>query len=178
MSPEVLLTTERLVLRPLTLDDAPDVQRFASAYEIAANTLSIPHPYPPGAAEEWIRTREEEAFAIALREGDFVGTIGLRLKIHDDRGELGYWIGMPYWRRGYASEAARAMMEYGFGTLHLNKITAAHFGRNPASGRVLQKLGMQYEGTRRQHHKKWDEYVDVVMYSTLRDEWKGLRTED
>jgi RimJ/RimL family protein N-acetyltransferase len=176
MSSDVVLTTERLALRSLTLADAPDIQRLASAYEIALNTLSIPHPYPEEAAEEWIRshteTGEETVFAIALRDGDeFIGTIGLRVRRDYDRGELGYWIGVPYWGRGYASEAAREVMKYGFETLNLNKIFAAHFGRNPSSGRVMQKLGMQYEGTLRQHHKKWDEYLDAVMYSTLRSEW-------
>jgi RimJ/RimL family protein N-acetyltransferase len=172
MSSDVILTTERLVLRPLTIDDAADVQRYASAYEIAANTLSIPHPYPVGGAEEWIRNHEGETFAIALREGDFIGTIGLRIKPDDNRAELGYWIGVPYWGHGYAAEAARAMLAHGFDTLHLNRIFASHFSRNPASGRVLEKIGMKYEGTRRQHHRKWDEYLDAVMYAMLRNEFR------
>jgi ribosomal-protein-alanine N-acetyltransferase len=171
MTQDVVLTTARLVLRPLKVEDARDIERLAGAYEVAYNTLMIPHPYPAGSAETWIRNGDAEGrFAIALREnGELAGMIGLCVVRDHDRGELGYWIGVPYWGRGYACEAAGAIIDYGFDVLKLNKVYAAHFDRNPASGRVLQKAGMTYEGTLRQHHKKWGEYVDILMYSKLRN---------
>ena len=171
-----VLRTTRLVLRPFTPADAPRVHQLAGAREVALNTLTIPHPYPDGAAEEWIDSHEakfEQGHVnFAIDDGNLVGAIGLVTKREDDIAEIGYWIGVPYWGRGYASEAAEAVIRYGFEDLGLNKIYAAHFARNPASGRVLQKLGMSHEGTLRQHHRKWDEYVDSEVYGILKSEWK------
>ena len=171
----MILRTKRLVLRPFTLADAPRVQELAGAREVALNTLMIPHPYPDGAAEEWIGTHEaklaEGVMNFAIDDGALVGAIGLIVKRADDVAEIGYWIGVPYWGRGYATEAAAEVVRYGFEERGLNKIYAACFVRNPASGRVLQKLGMRREGTLRQQHKKWDEYVDVDFYGILRREF-------
>jgi ribosomal-protein-alanine N-acetyltransferase len=170
-----ILRTRRLVLRPFTLADAPRVQQLAAAREVALNTLSIPHPYPDGAAEDWISSHEAKFeqghINFAIDDGLLVGAIGLVTKREDDVAEIGYWIGLPYWGRGYASEAAEAVVRYGFEDQNLNKIYAAHFTRNPASGRVLQRLGMRHEGTLRQQNKKWDEYVDSELYAILKSEW-------
>jgi len=168
-----MLRTERLLLRPFTLDDAPDVKRLAGAREVALNTLHIPHPYPDGAAEAWIEKHgkgPEVTFAIEAK-GQLAGAIGLVLDPTHDRAELGYWIGMPFWGRGYATEAGRAIVRVGFEEHGLNKIFAHVFKRNPASARVLQKIGMRSEGMLRQHLKKWDEYVDVECYGLLRDDF-------
>jgi RimJ/RimL family protein N-acetyltransferase len=88
--------------------------------------------------------------------------------------EIGYWIAVPYWGRGYATEAAAEIVRYGFEERNLQRVFACHFTRNPASGRVLQKAGMKYEGTLRQHVRKWDEYVDVAFYGVLRHEYDGV----
>jgi RimJ/RimL family protein N-acetyltransferase len=156
------------------MEDAPRVQQLAGAREVALNTLSVPHPYPDGAAEEWIGSQAAKladgVLTLAIDDGDLAGTIGLTRKDHN-RAELGYWIGVPYWGRGYATEAAEAMVRYGFEVLELNRIYAAYFARNAASGRVMQKIGMKHEGTLRQHHRKWDEYVDLEFYGILRSEW-------
>ena len=170
-----ILKTTRLTLRPLALTDAPRVQHLAGAREVALNTLTIPHPYPDGAAEEWIRRRvsgESPELAFAIDDGELAGLVGLHVKRDDDIAEIGYWIGVPYWGRGYATEAAREVMRYGFEELNLNKIYAGYFKRNAASGKVLRKLGMTLEGTLRQHHKKWGEYVDVAFMAILRSEWR------
>jgi ribosomal-protein-alanine N-acetyltransferase len=183
MSPQPTLTTDRLILRPFRVADAPDVQRLAGEYEVAYNTLTIPHPYPEGAAEEWIAlsaAQFEEGkqvnFAIELREsGALVGSIGLVLTRQHDRGEIGYWVAPEHWNRGYASEAAQAIVDYGFEELALNRIDAGHFDRNPSSGRVMEKVGMLREGHLRQAIKKWDLYVDIVFYAILRSEWEALK---
>ena len=169
------LRTERLVLRPFTLDDAPAVQQLAGAYEVALNTLMIPHPYPDGMAERWIGTHEKDydedrSVNFAVDDGQLAGAIGLVNHGHGIA-EIGYWIGVPFWGRGYASEAARAVVRFGFEERGLHRIFAQHYTRNPQSGRVLQKAGMTYEGTLRHHLKKWDEYVDVACYGILRSEW-------
>ncbi|HLJ73384.1 MAG TPA: GNAT family N-acetyltransferase [Thermoanaerobaculia bacterium] len=168
-----MLQTEHLLLRPFTLDDAAEVQRLAGAREVALNTLHIPHPYPDGAAEAWIAKQgegPEVVFAIDAN-GQLAGAIGLVVDRTHGRAELGYWIGVPFWGRGYASEAGRAMLHFGFEEHALNRIFAQVFKRNPASARVLQKIGMRYEGLLRQHLKKWDEYVDVECYGILREDF-------
>ncbi len=149
------------------------MQQLCSAREIAAGTLSIPHPYPDGAAAEWIssRGREEPRFAIERREdAALVGAIGLRVEPDHARAELGYWVGVPYWNRGYATEAAAAVVRYGFEQLGLERIYAHHFVANPPSGRVLQKIGMRHEGTLRRHVLKWGERLDLEAYAVLRSE--------
>ena len=169
------LATERLLLRPFTLDDAPAVQRLVAAYEIAENTLLIPHPYPEGAAAEWISKLgtmpDNHVFAIVL-DADVIGAIGMEVQREHDRGEIGYWIGVPYWGRGYMTEAVRAVLGWAFESLGLNRVFAEHFTRNAASGRVMQKAGMRHEGSLRQHDKKWDAYLDVEVYGILDSDWR------
>jgi len=138
----------------------------------------FPHPYPDGAAEEWIGTHaalweagEAAVFAITIPEGDLVGTVGLHLRARHARGVLGYWIGVPFWGQGYATEASRRIIEYGFAELDLNRIEASHLTRNPASGRVMEKLGMQFEGIRRQAVLKDGKPEDLAIYSVLAAEW-------
>lgn len=174
------ITTERLVLRPFALSDAADVQRLAGHPAVADTTLSIPHPYPDGAAEQWIsghaerfQQREILVLAVTLRAtGELAGAISLTLRDSDYRAELGYWMGVPYWNHGYCSEAARALVAYGFEQMGLHRIYAHHLTRNPASGRVMQKAGMTYEGTQRQHIKKNERYEDVACYGILRSEYE------
>jgi len=169
------LATERLVLRPFTLADAEAVQRLAGAEEIADTTLNIPHPYADGLAEAWIeshvdafRDRERVALAIADSNAVLVGAISLRLDLGHRRAELGYWIGLPFWGRGYATEAAVAMVGYGFEELGLNRIFAHHLARNPASGRVLEKAGFVHEGLHRAHVLKNGRFEDLQSFAVLR----------
>jgi len=181
MSERPTLETERLILRPFELADAQEVQRLAGTREIAATTLNIPHPYEDGMAEEWIGTHQEAfeqgrgvTFAITIRgEGRLIGAISLMDIRPGHQAELGYWIGEPYWNQGFCTEAARAVVVYGFRVLGLNRVHACHLSRNPASGRVLQKLGMAHEGRRRQHVQKWGAFEDLELYGMLRREWEG-----
>lgn len=182
MTERPLLKTERLILRPFTLEDALEVQRLAGDKDIAATTLFIPHHYEDGVAEEWIGKHQEEfdkgeviTFAIVHREDKFlVGAIALSdIKKEYETASMGYWIGKPFWNQGYCTEAAHAVLKYGFEVLNLNKIHAHHFKRNPASGKVMLKLGMRYEGCLRQHVKKWGKFEDIEAYGILREEFCG-----
>lgn len=173
------IETERILLRPFELSDAKDVQRLAGDRAIADTTLNIPHPYKDGTAEEWISTHQPKFeagellnFAIVLRtSSELVGAIGLRIVPRFERAELGYWIGRQYWKNGYCTEAGRAVLQYGFSVLKLNRVHASHFRRNPASGRVMQKMGMTHEGCARQHVKRWDSFEDLELYGILREQW-------
>ena len=171
------IRTKRLVLRPFMTADAPRVQQLAGAREVALNTMTIPHPYPGGAAEQWIAQQEPspDQYNFAIDDGQLAGSIGLRLTPAFDRAEAGYWLGIPFWGRGYATEALGALIRFGFEELQLHRIYAGYFSRNDASGKVMIKNGLKYEGTLRQHVKKWGEYVDVVYYGILREEWEAVR---
>jgi ribosomal-protein-alanine N-acetyltransferase len=175
-----VLKTARLLLRPFELSDAADVKRLAGAREVAEMTLTIPHPYGDGVAEEWIQTNQADFenqkavnFAIILHKtSELCGAIGLILQPKHSHAELGYWIGVPYWNHGYATEASIAVVNFGFAELNLQRIYAQHFPRNPASGRILQKIGMVHEGCLRQHLRKWDHFEDVICYAILRKDWE------
>jgi RimJ/RimL family protein N-acetyltransferase len=169
------LTTLRLVLRPFAPADAADVQRMAGRREVADTTLTIPHPYEDGVAERWIASHagaaaagERLTLAITLRQTDgLLGAITLNVRQGHGRAELGYWVGVEHWNRGYCTEAARAMLAHAFDALALHRVHATHLTRNPASGRVMQKLGMRHEGTLREHFRKWDRFEDVAVYGIL-----------
>jgi ribosomal-protein-alanine N-acetyltransferase len=173
------LTTERLILRPYTLDDAPELQRLIGERDVARTLMSVPHPYPDGAAEEFINAHPERAekgqyqFAIThWKEGYLIGGTGFNdVDREAGRAEIGYWIARPYWGNGYGTEAARAMVKFGFEVMNLNRIHAAHFSNNPASGRIMRKIGMKYEGCRRQHVRKWGVLLDWECYGILRSEY-------
>ncbi|HEU0302812.1 MAG TPA: GNAT family N-acetyltransferase [Longimicrobium sp.] len=172
------LTTERLLLRAFTADDAPATQEYVSSWELASTTAAIPHPYPPGAAKAWIDTHavrhaggEAVVLAVTLREsGELVGSIELRIADGHRRGDLGYWTGPPHWGRGYATEAADALVRWAFRDLGLHRVFAACFTRNPASGAVLRRIGMRHEGTLRSHVPRWGALEDLEVYGMLADE--------
>jgi len=169
-----LIETDRLQLSELSEADIPELVPLIGAREVAANTLRIPHPYFEEHAREFLaspRQPGELRLGIRLQEdGKFCGGMGLHPQPQHRSAELGYWIGMPYWGNGYATEAASAVVRYGFERLNLNRIFAHHFKRNPASGRVLQKIGMKHEGCLRQAVTKWGELIDLEMYAILREE--------
>lgn len=171
------LETTRLRLRPYHEADVTELIPLIGTREVAATTGRIPYPYTEKDAIEFIAAAQgddEIRLAITLRnDGRMIGGIGLRLFEQSCNAELGYWLGVPYWRQGYATEAAREMLRYGFQKLELHRIFATHFIHNPASGRVLEKIGMRYEGCQRQHIRKWDQFFDSMLYGLLREEWKA-----
>ncbi len=181
MNARPTLHTARLLLGGFAVDDAAELQRLAGAREIADTTLAIPHPYQIEHALSWIEHLNNEAgaaeaatFAIRLLpQRQLIGSIGLSdINTQHGQAELGFWIGKDWWGQGYAREAARAVIQFGFESLSLNRICAHHMTRNPASGRVLLAAGMQREGVLRQRVQKWGVYEDVVLYAVVREDWK------
>lgn len=173
------LTTERLVLRPFTQDDAPEVARLCNNERLNRRVLHLPYPYEVTDARAWIGTHAERAatgraytFAVTGRTvGTLYGCMGLECDATNRRAEAGYWFGEPYWGRGYATEALGALLAFAFTTLKLHRVTAKHFGSNPASGRVMEKNGMRLEGTLREHILKNGVFEDAVCYGILKSEW-------
>jgi [ribosomal protein S5]-alanine N-acetyltransferase len=169
------LETERLKLRAFTLEDANIFERLVAPREVTDGTLSFPHPVPEGWGVERINrmlethaSSEHIEFAICSRAtGELIGGIGLGITARHKRGSLGYWLGVDHWGKGYATEAARAVLRYGFSELGLHRIEAGHYPRNPTSGRVLEKIGMRREGVLRAHLLKGDVFEDDVIYAIL-----------
>lgn len=181
MSDQPTLETDRLLLRPLSADDAPNVASLAGRREIADTTISVPHPYSDAQARGWIVSNNSlfalgkgVVFGIQLKsDSKLAGAIGLRdVDAEHAQAEMGFWIAVEYWSQGYATEAARALLSFGFLRLGLNRIYAHHMVRNPASGRVLTRIGMKPEGLLRQRVRKWGVFEDVVAMAVLRREWE------
>ena len=178
----VNLYSDNLIVRPFELDDADRVRELAGDYDIAKTTLNIPYPYPEDAAEAWIIRTHETAkegnlynFAIIRKlDNALLGAVSLGIVPEHKRAELGYWMGKPYWGQGYTTEAASRLLKFGFEELDLNRVFAFAFSTNPASSRVMQKIGMAYEGTLIQHILKWGQYHDLVAYGILKHTYKEL----
>jgi len=178
------LQTERLTLRAYTLADVPALVALAGDRDVAATTLRIPHPYSESDGREFVASTEEDQargtglhLAIVLRDSSLLcGGVGFRIESEHRRAELGYWIGVPNWGNGYATEAARALVQYGFETLGLHRIFACHFARNSASARVLLKVGMRHEGSQRAHLLKWGEFIDLELYGMLASDLGRIAT--
>jgi RimJ/RimL family protein N-acetyltransferase len=143
--------TTRLLLRPGWTEDAPALFRAIDDEAIVRNLASVPWPYRPADAEAFLATerRPEEPTLLILRRTagapELVGTIGIGRRANGEL-EFGYWIGRPYWGHGYATEAGRALAAIARDTLRLGTLHAGHFLDNPASGRVLEKIGFRPTG--------------------------------
>lgn len=169
------LLTPRLKLRRFVASDADVAQQLLNDRELASNTRSIPYPYPEGAAAEWIELQQANweagkasVFAICdLESSQLIGAIGLEIAQSDHHAELGYWIGREFRNRGICSEAGKAVLRHGFEHLGLHRIHANFMTRNPASGRVMEKIGMRREGLLRGHARKWGVFEDIIVYGVL-----------
>ncbi|NTW49371.1 MAG: GNAT family N-acetyltransferase [Chlorobiales bacterium] len=180
MSPP-FLTTDRLILRPITRSDSGAIQASASAREISDTMISIPHPYPDGQADRYISRRLSEmekglaaTFVIELKTNHhFTGIIEIRdIEREYEQAELSFWLAVGSWGHGYISEAIKPVLQYAFMDLQLNRIYAHHMTRNPASGQALKKNGFREEGLLRQRVRKWDVFEDVVLLAILREDWE------
>jgi RimJ/RimL family protein N-acetyltransferase len=148
------LNTKRLLLRPVTSLDGRRIQELAGNWAVARTTLSIPHPYRDGMAERWISSIEDAwnaksgvAFGVLLKsDHGMIGVVSL-VSIKGKRAELGYWIGEQHWGKGYCTEATSALMQYALKHLKITHFVAEHLTDNPASGKVMSKLGMEHKQT-------------------------------
>lgn len=180
MTSPPILVTERLALRELRDGDAPAIASGAGDRRVAQYLIAVPSPYPIALARRWITARREwwhlgRGLTLAIVRRDepdrLLGTVSLRRHVRDRRGELGYWLAVPAWGQGLASEATRALVDYGFRELALARIYAQVMVGNTASMRVLEKLGMVREGVQRQHMRKGHRLHDVVLFGLLRADW-------
>ena len=177
----VRLENGTLLMRPLESHDSSAILDLVVTPEIAANTF-VPQPYPPEAASEFVRLgrerwRYDEAYVFGVIEKcsqRFAGCMGIHPVAAHGRAEVGYWIGKAFWGRGLATSALRLLLQFAFETLKLNRVEAGHFAHNPASGRVMEKAGMRFEGLRRQYVLHREQYKDLVWYAILREDYEAL----
>ena len=170
------LTTARLILRTPRPEDARAVAALINDRRIAENTARVPHPYTLADAEAFIadaQTRTDPTFYVTLHDGTIVGGCGLG-RLRGDVPEIGYWYGVPYWGRGYASEAARALIDHAFADLGHELLHAGARVSNPASRRVLEKCGFEWTGVVLQRSRALGSSVPSDRFKLDRERWASL----
>ncbi|HEX7075371.1 MAG TPA: GNAT family N-acetyltransferase [Hyphomicrobiaceae bacterium] len=161
------MRTKRLLLRDLTLRDVRRIAMLASDWDVARMTGRIPHPYSEELARQWISDLTEGEFVQGIvSQGELVGLCGYMPD--GNSAEIGYWVGKPWWGRGFATEAAGALIDYCFNEVGFERITCGHFVDNPASARVIAKLGFRFTGWERVWCEARQSDVDTLKYERLR----------
>ncbi|MGB3126365.1 MAG: GNAT family protein [Pseudomonas sp.] len=174
------LSTSRLLLRALESDQAEALFTLANGPKIADNTANIPSPYTLETAQTFIASVAEKYRAgellnlgMHLRESaELVGIVSLRLNARHHYGHLGGWVAAHARNQGYAAEAASAIMDFGFTELGLQRVGSQCFGRNKESARVMEKIGLRFEGCMRQAFLKNGVYEDLLGFATVREDWE------
>ncbi|MGI9482858.1 MAG: GNAT family N-acetyltransferase [Hyphomicrobiales bacterium] len=176
------LTTARLVLKAPDENVIPRMVELADNRAVAENLGTMPHPYTQDSAHEWMAGKtnsnaSDYRFAIYLNipEPAFIGIIGFRVPDKLGQSEIGYWIGEPYWGRGYASEAVLAILDHGFSIEGLSQMQAECRITNMGSRRVLEKCGFEYRGFAKRHNRALGEDVPVDCFALSKPRFKGLQ---
>jgi RimJ/RimL family protein N-acetyltransferase len=172
-----VLATARLVLRAPRRSDVKAIASFANDRRIAANTARIPHPYGIEDAEQFIAAvnkREGEACFVIMLECAPIGVCSVDLR--EDGPEVGYWLGVPYWGRGFATEAVRALIDHAFGDLEHETLISGARVNNPASRRVLEKCGFQWTGVRLSRIRAINSAAPIDRFRLDRGLWASLKS--
>ena len=174
-----VLETARLVLRAPRIEDVKAIASLANDRRVAEMTARMPHPYREADAEQFVARANasdiETAFAIALSDGTLIGGCGFG-KFRGDAPEIGYWLGVSYWGRGYATEAARALIDHAFTDHGYEKLVAGARVNNPASRRVLEKCGFQWTGVELRRVRAIASSAPVDRFRLDLGLWKSLRS--
>lgn len=172
-----VLETERLKLRAPNRGDIDAIVRHAGDPRVALKTSAMPHPYRLSDATGWLDQIEQEGegtFALELKsQAGMIGVISLMPREDRVSAEIGYWLGVPYWRRGYMTEALRELLRHGFEDRGMLYLAACHMAGNPASGRVMQKAGMKFENIVAGGLCRDGVPHDKVNYGLFADEWRN-----
>lgn len=175
VQPVLTIENTDLHLSPIPPSAADRITELAGDRDVAEMTEAIPHPYPEGLSLEWIESTHEDfrkghGVVFGINHNDtqtLVGCCGLVIDTRNKCASLGYWIGKSHWGKGYATAAAGSVVNYGFTDFDLHRIESEHIETNLASGRVMEKIGMNYECTRRQAAFRHEKYVSVIGYSII-----------
>ena len=177
--------TDRLILRKFTVDDAQAMfENWASDERVTRYLTWCPHESPEATRqllELWCAAYENPNTYnwVMEYEGTPIGNISVvRLSEKCEYAELGYCMGYAYWNKGFMPEAAKAVIDYLFSEIGVNRVGISHAVKNPASGRVAQKYGLTFEGTKREYFKtSTGEFLDISDYGIIRSEWENIRQE-
>jgi len=172
-----VLKTERLILRAPWLADVKAMASLANDRRIAANTARIPHPYGVEDAEAFIESANKfdgEACFVVTCGGPVIGVCSIELR--EEGAELGYWFGADYWGHGFATEAARAVIDHAFGDLGHQALQSGARVNNPASRRVLEKCGFQWTGVRLIRIRAINSAAPVDRFRLDRGLWSSLKS--
>ncbi len=172
-----VLETARLKLRAPRCEDAEAIAALANDIRVAVNTARLPHPYRVADAEEFIvgaNSREGETSFVVTRDGRLIGACGLDPR--EEGLELGYWFGVPFWGRGYATEAARALVDYAFADMDCETLLSGARVSNPASRRVLEKCAFQWTGVRLTRIRSINSAAPVDWFRLDRGLWASLKS--
>jgi RimJ/RimL family protein N-acetyltransferase len=171
-----VLKTARLSLRAPVRSDVANIVALAGDRRVAENTARIPHPYTVADAEGFVASANQESgetvFAIE-RDGALIGMCGI--DVRRDGAELGYWLGVPFWRQGYATEAARALIDYAFAELGHQALQSGARVSNPASRRVLEKCGFQWTGVQLCRIRAINSAAPIDRFRLDRGLWASLK---
>jgi len=172
-----VLQTERLTLRAPRYEDANAIARLASDRRVAENTARLAHPYGSDDAKQFVMSaqpRDGEATFVIIFEDTLIGTCGLDLRA--DGPEIGYWLGVPYWRQGFGTEAVRAVIDHAFGEFDHAAVQAGARVSNPASRRVLEKCGFQWTGVRLCRIRAINSAAPIDRFRLDRGLWASLKS--
>lgn len=169
------IETKRLILRLFQPSDAEAISQLCNNYNIYKSTLYLPYPYSTEDALTWMKHHYDNfiydkayEWAVTDKEtGTLYGAVALSNNRMFHHGELAYWIGEKFWGNGYATEAAKAMIQFAFKEKMYHKVFARSFSSNPASEKVLQKVGMEKEGVLKEHVLKENCFEDLVHYAII-----------
>jgi len=165
----MVIRTPRLLLRDLTPRDARRIAMLANDWDIARMMGRIPHPYSEQQALQWITGLTDGEFVLGIiHNGDLIGLCGYTPE--GDTAEIGYWIGKPWWGRGYATEAVSALIDFCFEKRGFKRLTCGHFVDNPASARVIAKLGFRFTGREHLWCEARQQVVETLKYERLRQD--------
>lgn len=174
------IVTERLVLRAIDAKDHPRLVELANNWRVVKSLSMMPYPYTPADADAWIGKQDELwvsghniPLAITI-SGSLIGGIGVAVREHGDW-ELGYWLGEPFWNRGYATEAALALRDFAFEARDLPRLVAGHYADNHASGSILGRLGFRYTRESSRFSLSLGAHVRCLDMVLPRERWADIR---
>jgi len=173
-----VLETERLTLRRPTLADVKTIARLANDRRIAENTRRLPHPYSPDHAVDFVRSMaNKRCETVFLIESEFtpIGMVGIDWR-EADAPQLGYWLGVEYWGQGFATEAARAAIDYFFEEFDAEHLYSGARVANPASRNVLEKCGFQWIGVELHRFEALKSSTPVDCFRLSRGVWSSLKS--
>jgi [ribosomal protein S5]-alanine N-acetyltransferase len=163
------LRTERLLLRPLRRADAPILAAMAGDPRVASKLADVALPFDETAARRWLKPTWMDVRLGVEREGQLIGSVSYHYAL-GAVGGLGYWLGTEHWGHGYAREAAAAVVRHGFAQDRMQRFLSAHFIDNPASGRVLTRIGFRAFGSGYDWCEARGEKVEAIYYALQRHE--------